>query len=111
MENDAWPKNIVLIAEDSILKNINERTFSKKFNTYFHSFPGTYVRDLVDYLKPVFEKNPGKIILVIVANDVECNSPLSMISDIKSLIQFIHNLMENCHFVISEIFKHTDKKT
>ena len=93
-----------------MLTNINERTLSKNFNTKVRSFPGTRVSDLFDYLKPLLRKKPGKIILVIGANDVEYKSAQTIISEIKALTQFIHESIPHCHVVISEIFKRTDKK-
>ena len=88
-----------------MLTNINERTLSKKYNTKVRSFPGASVRGLFDYLKPLLKKKPGKIILIIGVNSVKRNSAQSMISVIKSLIQFIHESIPDCHVVVSEILK------
>ena len=109
-ENGVWPKNTVLITGDSMLTNINERTLSKNFNTKVRSFPGARVSDMFDYLKPLLRKNPGKIILVIGANDVERNSAQTIMSEIRALTKFIHESIPHCHVVISEIFKRTDKR-
>ena len=109
-ENGVWPKNTVLITGDSILRNINERTLSKNFNTKVRSFPGARVSDMFDYLKPLLRKKPGKIILVIGAYDVERNSAQTIMSEIRALTKFIHESTPHCHVVISEIFKRTDKR-
>ena len=62
-----------------MLKNINERTLSKKFNAKVRSFPGASVGDLFDYLKPLLKKRLKTIILVIGANDVERDAAQSII--------------------------------
>ena len=105
-----WPKNTVLITGDSMLSNINERTLSKIFNTKVRSFPGATVADMFDYLKPLLKKRPDKVILVIGANDIEHTSSQEIVAKIKTLVDFIHGCLPECHVVISEVLKRADRK-
>ena len=71
--------------------------------------PGHLIEEIW-YFKPLLRKTPGKIILVIGANDVERNSAQTIMSEIKAFTQFIYESIPHCDVVISEIFKRTDKK-
>ena len=65
-----------------MLSNINERTVSRKCKTKIRSFPGATVRDMFDYIKPLLNKRPEKIILVNGANDIEHKTYHVVISEI-----------------------------
>ena len=92
-----------------MLKNINERTLSKKFNAKVRSFPGASIGNLFDDLKPLLKQKLNKIILVIGTNDVERDAAQSIIKEMKALVQFIQEMFPHYHVVISEIFKRADK--
>ena len=47
-------KALIIIAGDSLLKNINGWLMSRSKRVKVHSFPGATVCDMEDYLKPLF---------------------------------------------------------
>ena len=50
-----WKKNTVLIVGDSMLKNINEWTLSRRYTTKVRCFCGSTVDDLQDYIKVLMD--------------------------------------------------------
>ena len=68
------------------------------------------VADMFDYLKPLLKKRPDKVILVIGANDIEHTSSQEIVAKIKTLVDFIHGCLPECHVVISEVLKRADTK-
>ena len=104
-----WKKNTVLIVGDSMLKNINEWTLSRRYTTKVRCFRGSTVDDLHDYIKPLLRKRPDKIILVIGTNDIENKSVADVLKGIKSLLDMILEKLPDCHIVVSEIIKRAGK--
>ena len=99
----------MLIVGDSMLKNINEWTLSRRYTTKFRCFRGSTVDDLHDYIKPLLRKRPDKIILVIGTNDIENRSVADVLKGIKSLLDMILEKLPDCHIVVSEIIKRAGK--
>lgn len=106
---DCWKKNTVLIVGDSMLNNIDERTFSRRYTTKVHCFRCSTVGDLEDYIKPLLRRKPDKIILVIGTNDIENKVVADVLKGIKSLMDMIQNELPNCHVAVSEIIKRAGK--
>lgn len=106
---ECWKKNTVLIVGDSMLKNINEWTLSKRYTTKVRCFRGSTVGDLHDYIKPLLRKRPDKIILIIGTNDIENKAVADVLKGIKSLLDMILEKLPNCHVVVSEIIKRAGK--
>ena len=104
-----WKKNTVLIVGDSMLKNINEWTLSRRYTTKVRCFRGLTVDDLHDYIKPLLRKRPDKMILVIGTNDTENKSVADVLKRIKSLLDMILEKLPKCHIVVSEIIKRAGK--
>eukprot|EP00112_Aurelia_sp_Birch-Aquarium-sp1_P018505 Seg4424.5 transcript_id=Seg4424.5/GoldUCD/mRNA.D3Y31 product="hypothetical protein" protein_id=Seg4424.5/GoldUCD/D3Y31 len=90
-------------------KNINEWTLSKRYTTKVRCFRGSTVGDLHDYIKPLLQKRPDKIILIIGTNDIENKAVADVLKGIKSLHDMILEKLPNCHVVVSEIIKRAGK--
>ena len=106
----AWPKNTVLIAGDSMLSNIHENTLSQRYHTKVRCFKGSTIADLHDYLKPLIEKKPAKIILMVGTNDLVNLSAAEMTKSIKALCDWIQSSIPDCNIIVSEIVRREDKK-
>ena len=101
--------NTILIAGDSLISNIDQRTLSRRYNMRVRSFPGATTDDMFDYLKPLLKKAPEKILLVIGTNDLDRRKPEEVIEKLKELKSFIHASLPQCHIVISQIIMRKDK--
>ena len=99
----------MLIVGDSMLKNIDEWTLSRRYTRKVRCFRGSTVDDLHDYIKPLLRKRPDKIILVIETNDIEKKSVPDVLKGIKSLLDMILEKLPDCHKVVSEIIKRAGK--
>ena len=67
--------NTILIAGDSLISKIDQRTLSRRYNMGVRSFPSATTDDMFDYLKPLLKKAPEKILLVIGRNDLDRRKP------------------------------------
>ena len=63
-------KPVIVIAGDSMVKNINGWMLSRAENVKVHSFSGADSNNMMDFSKPVFRKNPTRIILHYGTNDL-----------------------------------------
>ena len=67
-------KQVVVIAGDSLIKNVAGTPLSKLDADHFYvvkSFSGATVTDMEDYIKPIYRKSPEKIILHVGTNDLK----------------------------------------
>ena len=65
---------------DSVIKFIQPRKLSRKFDVSTHCFPGATVQDMNDYTKPVLQRKPDKIVLRVGTNNLRDDRP----KDIKN---------------------------
>ena len=80
---EKW-NNTVLIAGDSMISNVDQRTLNHRFNMRVRSFPGATTDDMFDYLKPLLKKTPEKIILVTGTNDMNQKTLKKYLRGLKS---------------------------
>ena len=59
-------KPLVIVAGDSIIKDLNGRMMSRKNNVKIHCFPGSTTEDMTDFVKPLLKKNPSHFIFHVV---------------------------------------------
>ena len=81
-------KQVVVIAGDSLIKNVTGTSMSKVHADHFYvvkSFPGATVSDMKDYIKPICRKSPEKIILHVGTNDLKNSSPKVIADSILNL--------------------------
>ena len=66
-------KPVVVIAGDSLIKNVQGWRVSKgmKVKTVVKAFPGAFVEDMFDYIKPTIKHHPEEIILHVRTNDLK----------------------------------------
>ena len=86
-------KETVVIASDSLVKNIFGTTMGKQDPRHYYvvkGFPGATVSDMKDYVKPITRKSPDKVILHVGTNDLKnstakviANSILNLCTQIK----------------------------
>ena len=85
--------NETYIIGDSILNNINEKLLSnKRRNVKVYSLSGATTRDLKDFIRPLAETRPGKVIIHCGTNDIgdySAEEITNNLIDPKSLINEI----------------------
>ena len=100
----------VLVAGDSMLKNLNHHKISKSTNTRVHvkAFPGATVRDMEDHIKPGLRTNPDSVILHIGTNDIRNKEPSEIVNQIADLCEQIKKTNQDSKVTISEIIERDD---
>ena len=94
-------KPLIIIARDSLLKNINGWLMSRSKRVKVHCFPGATVSDMEDYLKPLIKKRPARIILHCGTNDLNTSQPAQVAEDIRNLVNYIKAERIDC--TVSEL--------
>ena len=66
-------KPVVVITGDSLIKIVQGWWVSKgmKVKTVVKAFPGAFVEDMFDYIKPTIKHHPEEIILHVGKNDLK----------------------------------------
>ena len=81
-------KETVVIAGDSLVKNIFGTTMGKQDPRHYYvvkGFPGATVSDMEDYVKPITRKSPDKVILHVGTNDLKNSIPKVIADSIMNL--------------------------
>ena len=81
-------KETVVIAGDSLVKNIFDTIMGKQNPRHYYvvkGFPGATVSDMEDYVKPITRKSPDKVILHIGTNDLKNSIPKVIADSIMNL--------------------------
>lgn len=100
----------VVIAGDSMLKNIQGWRVSKKTRTVVKSFPGATVEDMFDYIKPTIKHQPEEIIVHVGTNDIKnSGSPRSVAERIVDLGNMIESETPNTKVTISCLLNRSDE--
>ena len=89
-------KPLVIVAGDSIIKDLNGRMMSRKNNVKIHCFPGSTTEDMTDFVKPLLKKNPSHFIFHVGTNDLSCNSPDKIVDSINSLVEIVSSKGVGC---------------
>ena len=100
-----WNKNTVLVVGASMIDNVDERQLGTRYQTKVLTFSGATTKNLEDYLKPLLQIKPDKIILVVGTNDIQHRTVADILKNIKRLMEQISESLPDCHIVVSEIIK------
>ena len=87
------------MVDDLLTKFIQPRKLSRKHEVSTHCFPGATVQDMNDYIKPVLQRKPEKIILHVGTNNLRDDRP----KDIKRKMSEVINLSQELQF--RQLFK------
>ena len=77
-------KPLILIAGDSIIKDIKGWMLSRTSRVKVHSFRGADTSDMHDFLKPLIKKKPSRIIVHCGTNDLASNQVANIAMNIKT---------------------------
>ena len=85
------PAKHVVILGDSIVKFVDGRKVSRSsdVNVSVHSFSGSRVEDMKDYIQPSLKKKPDEIILHVGTNNLSSDEPLELANNISSLAKLV----------------------
>ena len=91
LRNTHTKRQKTVIVGDSIVKRLQQHKLAKaaKHSVGIKCFPGTTVRDMYDYVKPVLRKKPNTIILHVGTNSTANKEASEIINDNDSLCQQI----------------------
>ena len=109
----AKPKNkkTVVIAKDSIVKNVVGTKLSNNDADHFYvvkSFPGTTLADMNDFVKPLVRRKPNKLILNAGTNDLKHSSPRTFAESIVDLAIKFKEESPNTNVGISTLLVRSD---
>ena len=89
-------KPLVIVAGDSIIKDLNGRMMSRKNSVKIPCFPGSTTEDMTDFVKPLLKKSPSHFIFHVGTNDLSCNSPDKIVDSINSLVEIVSSKGVGC---------------
>ena len=89
-------KPLILIAGDSIIKDVNGWMLSRTSRVKVHSFSGADISDMHDFLKPLIKKKPSRIIVHCGTNDLASNQVEIIAMNIKNLANTIKSNGIDC---------------
>ena len=104
-------KNVVVIAGDSLVKNMVGAYMGKDDADNYYvvkPFPGATVEDMEDFIKPITRKSPDKLILHIGTNDLRNCEPKIIADSIVNLITQIKEDSPNTTVGISALLERKD---
>ena len=78
-------KSTVIIAGDSIVKNLNGWMMSRAKRVKVHSFSGATTTEMKHFIKPLVQRKPSEIILLVGTNDVDIHSTEEVADNIIKL--------------------------
>ena len=78
-------KSTVIIAGDSIVKNLNGWMMSRAKRVKVHSFSGATTTEMKHFIKPLVQRKPSEIILHVGTNDVDIHSAEEIADNIIKL--------------------------
>ena len=84
-------KPTIVIAGDSIIKDIKGWLMSRNKRVKISSFPGANTEDMKDFLTPLLRKKPDELILHIGTNNLQEESPNKIASDIIRLAERVRD--------------------
>ena len=89
-------KPLVIVAGDSVIKDLNGRMMSRKNNVKIYCFPGSTMEDMTDFVKPLLKKNPSHFIFHVGTNDLSCYSPDKIVDSINSFVEIVSSIKVGC---------------
>ena len=98
-----YSKPEVILAGDSIVRNIHGWMMSRNKSVKVNSFLGATTEDIVSYLNTWTNRKPDHILLYVGTNNLATDSPQEIAENIVTLMKLITDRGIECS--ISEILK------
>ena len=93
----------MIIAGDSILKNIHQHRLSKTKKIKVRSFPGAVVEDFAYFMKPLLKNTPTHVILYCGTNNLRIDTPEQIVEKLKKIETEIKNICPSAKVIISSV--------
>ena len=101
----------IIIAGDSILKNLQGHKLSRNSRVKISSFPGCTTLDMKDHVKPLLRRNPDEIILHVGTNSLRsCKSARACAEEIVDLASMV-GTESTAKITISSLVGRSDDET
>ena len=94
-----WRPGTILIVGDSMLNGVEERKMPS--NVKVRNFPGSTVKDMHDYVKPLLRKKPSHVTLHVGTNDAVNSDSNSIVNQLINLKEYIENELPNSMVTLS----------
>ena len=94
-----WRPGTILIVGDSMLNGVEERKMPS--NVKVRNFPGSTVKDMHDYVKPLLRKKPSHVILHVGTNDAVNSDSNAIVNQLINLKEYIENELPNSTVTLS----------
>ena len=103
-----WPKNMILIAGDSMIYGMNEKHISINFKSVkIRCFSGATIGDMYFNL-PTVGKKPAALVLHMGTNNSSNETLFQIYDKLLNLVHFIKENNSNCHVVLSSPINRLD---
>ena len=97
-----WPKNTILIAEDSMINGINEKRISTNFKSVkIRCLNRATIDDMYFNLIPLLRKKPAALVLHVGTNNSSNETLFQIYDKLLNLVPFVKENNPNCHVVLS----------
>ena len=105
-----WAKGTTLIAEDSMLHEIDKIRLSraKPNSVKVRIFRGAAIDDMKDFLKPYLKRLPTNILLHVGTNNSINDSSSVILNKLLSLKYYIHTELSEFNVILSNIIDRSD---
>ena len=102
-------KQSVIIAGDSIVKNIHQNKIARDKLVKVRSFPGATTEDFRDYVKPLIRDQSSCLILHVGTNNLCSEEPESTAEKILSVKELVNKMSPRTEVIISSLTTQTDR--
>ena len=97
-----WPKNTILIAEDSMINGINEKRIRTNFKSVkVKCFSVAMIDGMYFNLIPLLRKKPAALVLHVGTNNLSNETSFQIYDKLLNLVHFVKENDPNCHVVLS----------
>ena len=103
-------KKLVVIASDSIIKQVNENKMSRNKSIKVRCFRCAKVEDMADYTKPLLKSQPATIIVHAGINNLKSDEAMTVKNKLLTLKYNIEQKYPNTAVILSTLTPRTDDR-
>ena len=109
LDDDKRDKPLVIVAGDSMLRDINGWMMSRSNKVKVHSFSGANTSDMTHFLQPLMKKKPDHVLIHIGTNDL-CDTLLSPDDIARNVVNLVKSVTsEGIKCSVSSLIQRNDE--
>ena len=102
-------RHTIIIAGDSISKNLRDHKMSKVSQVNVFTFSGCTTKDMCDHVKPILRKKRDRLMIHVTANSLrESTGPIACAQEIIELARSAKKLAPDSDVIISNLIARSD---